>query len=158
MTANFNDAAINGVLDRVVSYCLATGRFSAVNQHEPKSAPASPLGCAVWVQSIGPVRSSGQAATTGLLLLDVRIYQPFLTEPYDYIDPNVLAAVTDLMGAFSGDFDFDQNWNVRCVDLLGMSGQVLSAQAGYVEISKGMYRVMTINLPIIINDMFAQAT
>src|SRR6185437_10624643 len=68
----------------------------------------------------------------------------------------VLAANTDLMGAFSGDFDLGGVADVREVDLLGANGTKLSAQAGYVEIDRRMYRIMTINIPIVINDAFSQ--
>lgn len=158
MTANFNDAAINQVIDKVVSYALANGRFIEVNGHEPKSAPP-PGGptCSVWAQRIRPVSSSGQAATSAVLELSVRIYISFIQQPYDQIDPQILAAVTDLMGTFSSDFNFGGVAGVRAIDLLGMEGTAMSANAGYVEIDRKMMRVMTITVPIIVNDMFTQA-
>ena len=122
MTANFNDAAINAVFDRLVSWALASGRFEQVNQHEPKNAPAG-LSCSVWVQAIRPIgKMSGVAATTGVVVLNVRIYVSFTSQPFDAIDPNMLAGTTDLMGSLSGDFDFDGIANLNCVDLLGISG------------------------------------
>jgi hypothetical protein len=157
MTSNFNDAAINSVFDKVVSYALASGRFDQVNQHEPKNAPGNGVYCSVWVQTITPYKRSGLAATTGVLLLNSRIYTSFTQQPFDMIDPNITSAVCDLMGALSGDFDFGQIANVQMVDLLGASGMKMQAQAGYVEIDKHVYRVMTLAIPIIINDMFAQA-
>lgn len=159
MSANFNDAAILAVFDRLESWCLASGRYESVNGHEPKNAPGNGLSASVWVQSIGPFpRGSGQAMTTGLLVLNVRVYVSFTSQPFDAIDPDMLSSVTDIMGALSGDLDFDGISGVRCVDLLGMSGTRLSAAAGYVELDRHMYRVMTVTVPIIINDMFAQAT
>jgi hypothetical protein len=153
---SFDDAAVNTVFDKVVSYALATGRFDAVNQHEPKSAPGTGLSCSVWMQNISPVRTSGLAATSGVVVLQARIYTSFMKQPFDMIDPEVMAAVADLMGALSGDFDFGGDVDVRNVDLLGSTGTPLSAQAGYVEIDRRMFRVMTITVPIIINDMFVQ--
>lgn len=154
--SNFNDAAINAVFDKVVSYGLGLGRFDSVNQHEPKSAPMSGITASIWVQSVRPARSSGQAMTSGVLLLNFRIYMNFVAQPFDMIDPAVTAATADIMGAFSGDFNFGGVAGVRAVDLLGMTGNALSAVAGYVEIDRKMFRVMTISIPIIINDMFAQ--
>lgn len=157
MTAQFDDAAIAVIFDKVVSYALATGRFDTVNQHEPKSTPGTGISCSVWVDSITPVRTSGLAATSGLVSLQARLYTSFNAQPYDMIDPNVLSATTDLMGALSGDFEFGQEASVREVDLLGTYGKGgLSAKAGYVEIDRHMMRVMTINIPIVINDMFLQ--
>jgi hypothetical protein len=151
---SFNDAAVATIFDKVISYCMKTGRFDSVNGHEPKSAPASGLTCAVWVQAIRPVTSSGLASTSGLVTLHARVYQNFISRPFDAIDPKVLSAVADIMKVLSGDLDL--GGEARAVDLLGMTGESLSAQAGYIDIDRKVYRVMTINVPIIINDMFDQ--
>ena len=154
---NINDAAINAIFDAVVSLALQSGRFDSVNQHEPKSAPGTGITCSIWMQQIRPVpRASGLAATTGLLILYERLYTSFLSQPYDMIDPAVTSATVDLIGRMSADFDFGEIASVRNVDLLGQTGHSLSAQAGYVEIDRRMYRIMTITIPIIVNDMFAQ--
>lgn len=156
MPAQFNDAAILEVLDRIISYAMASGRFDSVNGHEPKSAPGNGVAFAVWVQTMKPARLSGQAATSLSVLFQGRTYIPFTQQPYDMIDPQVMAATTDLMGAFSGDFDFGGVADVRYVDLLGADGTPLSAAAGYVEIDRRMFRIMTLNIPITINDAFIQ--
>lgn len=152
--ANFNDAAVMTVFDKIVSYALASGRFDNVNQHEPKNAPGHGLQCSVWMDKIVPVRTSGLNATSGLVNMYARIYTNFRQQPFDMIDPNVMAATADFMGALSADFDFGGAADVRNIDLLGMTGTPLSAQAGYVEIDRQMFRVMTITIPVIINDMF----
>jgi hypothetical protein len=155
--ANFNDEAVMTVFDKVVSYALATGRFDHVNQHEPKSAPGHGLECSVWMNTIVPTRSSGLNAVSGVVTLYARIYTNFRKQPYDMIDPEVMSAVADLIGALVGDFDFGGAVNVRAVDLLGAWTNVpLSAAAGYVEIDRQMFRVMTITIPIVINDMFTE--
>jgi len=154
-TGQFNEHAVLTIFDKVVSYALATGLFDAVNQHEPKSAPGNGITCAVWVQVIRPVRS-GLAATSGVLILEARIYTSFVQQPFDMIDPNITAATASIMMALTGDFNFGGDANVRNLDLLGSTGTPLSAQAGYVEIDRRMYRVMTITIPVIVNDMFVQ--
>ncbi len=156
MTAQFNDAAVNASFDAVVGYALASGRFDAVNQHEPKNSPGNGLTCAVWVQRIRPIKGSGLAATSGVLLLAARIYTNFKQQPYDMIDPNMTAATTDLMGALTADFELESVPDVRNIDLIGTYGQALEAQAGYIDIDRSLFRIMTIQVPIIINDMFIQ--
>lgn len=154
---NFNDAAVNTVFDKVVSYALASGRFDHVNQHEPKNAPGDGIACSVWINKIEPYRQgSGISATTGMVQLNARLYTNFRQQPYDMIDPNITSATCDLIGALTSDFNFGGDAGVRNVDLLGMTGNQLSAQAGYVEIDKQMFRVMTVVIPVIINDMFVQ--
>jgi hypothetical protein len=154
--SNFNEAAVGDVFDRIVSLALSLGRFDSVNQHEPKSAPGNGINCAVWVQAIRPARSSGLPMTSGVMDLQLRVYQSFLSQPFDSIDPAVTGAICDIMGAISGEFSFGGIDGVRDVDLLGMTGTPMSAQSGYVEIDRKMFRVMTLAIPVIINDMFAQ--
>jgi hypothetical protein len=154
---NFNDVAVNAVLDKIVSYALASGRFDAVNQHEPKNAPGNQVTFALWIQRIRPVpRGSGLSATSGILLLTGRVYQNFRSQPFDAIDPSVTAATLDLMGKLTADFGLQGVPSVRNIDLLGQYGIAMDAQAGYVEIDKSIYRVVTIQIPVIINDMFVQ--
>lgn len=156
MAAKFNDEAVNSVFDRILGYALVSGRFDAVNQHEPKSAPGNGVSSSVWVQRIRPIRSSGLNSTSGVLVLTQRIYTSFKKQPFDMIDPEVTAATTDIMGALSGAFELGGLPDVRAIDLLGTYGVALEAQAGYVEIDRTFYRVMTITIPVIINDMFVQ--
>ncbi|MET8987757.1 hypothetical protein ABZW49_20110 [Nonomuraea wenchangensis] len=77
-----------------------------------------------------------------------------LQEPADAIDPAMLAALDALMSAYSGDFDL--GGRIRNVDLLGQTGPPLSAQAGYLEQDGNTYRVFTVTLPLLINDVWDQ--
>jgi hypothetical protein len=153
---NFNDAAIAEIFDKVVSYAMTTGRFDRVNQHEPTNAPGGGVTCSIWVDVIRPVMESGLASTSGILQLNARVYQNFKSMPHDLIDPKITAAVCDIIGALSADFDFGGAANVRNIDLLGQHGVPLAARAGYIELDRQMNRVMTITIPIIINDMWTQ--
>lgn len=151
----FDQAAVNTLFDRVVSHAMELGIFETVNSHEPKSAPGSGLRAAVWVQSIGGIgRASGLSSTSGVVLLNVRIYSSFLQQPVDAIDPNLLTATTTLLGTYTGDFDLGAT--VRNIDLLGMYGTAMGAQAGYISQDGRVYRIMTISLPVVINDLWTQ--
>jgi hypothetical protein len=144
------------ILDRVVSHALAAGYFERVNQHEPKTAPGHGLHAAVWVDSVKPASGqSGLIATTALFVVNVRIYQNMIAEPQDMIDPRVMAAVDALMTAYSGDFEL--GGTVRNIDLMGLAGTPMNAQAGYIQQDGKVYRAVTITLPLIINDVWAQA-
>lgn len=149
----FDTAAVNVLVDKLVSHAMKTGLFRSVNFHEPKSAPGSGLRLAVWADSIEPLgAASGLDAASGYVTVLARVYGNMLANPEDETDPRVMAAVTTLIGAYAGDFDFGAT--VRNVDLYGMYGRKLSAQAGYVTIAGSMYRVMTVTLPVVINDMW----
>ena len=143
------------IVAALVSHAAALGKFERVNAHEPKNAPGSGLSAAVWAQSIGPQpMASGLQRTTIRVVFNVRIYQSFLSQPEDAIDPNMMRAVSALMDAYSGDFTL--GGLVRNVDLLGMQGIPLSAQAGYVNQDGKLFRVYTITVPAIVNDQFEQ--
>jgi hypothetical protein len=148
------------VFDAVQSHALATGLFARVNTAEPKSAPGTGLSCAIWVQSIRPAEgASGLAATTARMELAVRLYTNMLTSPEDMIDPNLVAASITLMESYSGDFALSVITTaptVRNVDLLGQFGTALAAEAGYLNQDGTMFRVITISLPIIVNDLWTQ--
>jgi hypothetical protein len=144
-----------GILDQIVSHALSSGWFERVNQHEPKSAPGNGLSCAVWLESIGPPRSgSGLSSTSGRLVFSVRLYTSMLADPADAIDPLLMSACDALLTAYSGDFELGAT--VRAIDLLGMSGDPLSARAGYLAQDNKLFRVLTITLPLIVNDLWAQ--
>lgn len=144
---------ILGLTDAVVSHAMASGRFETVNGHEPKSAPTvGGLTAAAWSDRVTPVRSSGLDSLSVLLTFNVRIYGSADQQPLDAIDPNMLAAVDDLCRAYSGDFTL--GGLVRQVDLLGIHGQPLDVRAGYLQQDGALYRVMTIALPVVVNDLW----
>jgi hypothetical protein len=87
-------------------------------------------------------------------VFNCRIYTSMLTEPQDAIDPIVLSAVDLLIGEYSGDFDL--GGTVRNVDLLGQFGSPLSARAGYLNQDQKLFRVMTLTIPLAINDLWAE--
>jgi hypothetical protein len=144
-----------GILDGVESHANASGWFERVNGSEPKSAPTTGgLTAAAWVDSVTPVNSSGLASTTARVLVMVRLYSP-LSEPEDAIDRNLMAAMSDLYAAYCGDFTL--GGKVRQIDIRGAHGVALSARAGYLEQDSATFRVFTISVPLIVNDLWEEA-
>lgn len=147
------------LVDALASHAMGLGLFEAVNGHQPSAPPGHGLSLAIWVQNIGAT-TSGLASTSGLVVMSLRIYSPIIQEPPDMIDPAVMDAVDQLFAAYSGDFTL--GGLVRQVDLLGQrnvnqNAGGLAAIAGYIEYDRQIYRTMTINLPLIINDLWDQA-
>lgn len=145
---------ITDITDRVVSHAMGLGLFETVNEAEPKNAPGHGLTCAVWTEHIGFIRSSGLASGSARLVFNVRIYSNINAAPDEAIDPEMLNAVDRLFAAYAADFTLDGL--VRHVDLLGAHGVPLAAQAGYWLVEGGEYRVMTIVLPLIVNDLWTE--
>lgn len=147
---------IQGIVDAVANHALTCGHFESVNGFEPKSAPAAQgLMCAVWVDDIRGVLSSGLAATSALFVMNVRLYTNMLARPPDAIDPRIVAALDALLTAYIGDLTL--GGKLRTVDVRGMEGVPLRAQAGYLNQDGKMFRVVTITLPLIVNDVWAEA-
>jgi hypothetical protein len=145
---------IAGIVDAVASHVASLGY--PTNKHEPKAAPTHGITAAVWMDGLKPdPANSGLSETTVVLTLCVRLYTPMGQQPYDQIDPQMLIAVDQLMSAYSGDFEL--GGEVRNIDLLGKSGAALSAKAGYLDMNGQLNRVVTITVPMIINDAWAQA-
>lgn len=145
-----------GILNALVSDAETTGLFDQINTHEPKSAPRKGLTMAIWLDRLLPyATASGLAATSALLIYNARLFTSMTKFPQDAIDPDMITAVDTLMTKYSGDFTLDDT--IRNVDLLGESGFALEAQAGYVEQDNKVFRVVTLQVPLIVNDAWTQA-
>lgn len=146
---------VQGLVDAMVTKCQATGRFDAVNSHEPKAAPSGRLAAAVWAQRVRPAPAlSGLAATSAVVEMNVRLYTSMLAEPQDNIDPAMVKAADVLLEDFTGDFTL--GGLILKVDLLGAAGVPLEAQAGYLTIGQTMFRVITITVPLVVADAWTQ--
>lgn len=154
--AVINDESwIDPILDAVVSDVEATGYFDKVNTHEKKRRPQTKLEAAVWIQHIQPIAlASGLASTSARLLFIIRMYKIMTANPQDMIDPLMMKAASNIMRRYHDDFDFEGH--IRNVDLLGEHGVSLSATAGYLEIDRVNFRIMDIEVPCLVNDVWAQ--
>ena len=149
--------ASQDLVDRIASHAMSLGVFDRVNQHEPKNKPGRGLTCAVWIDRIEPARGrSGLTATDARVVFNVRVYTNMLQNPQDAIDPQVMIATDLLFEAYSGDFQLGDD--SRFIDLEGMTqGHPLFGQSGYINIDNMVYRVMTITVPVIVQNAWTQA-
>lgn len=144
----------------VASHAAATGLFDQVQGSELTGAPGNGLSCGVWVNDLMPA-TSGLASTSARVELFVRLYTSAFIDPPDIIDPGLLDAVDALWADYIGHFTLDGV--LRMVDVRGAHGNPLRVQAGYLTIgaqqgtSGRTYRVMTITLPLIVNDLYTEA-
>lgn len=145
------------LVDRLASHAMSTALFDRVNAHEPKNKPGRGLTCAIWIDRIEPARGrSGLTATDARVVFNVRVYTNMLQNPQDAIDPSVMNAVDLLFEAYSGDFQLGDT--SRFIDLLSATqGHPLFAQSGYINIDNMVYRVMTITVPVIVENAWTQA-
>lgn len=140
---------------QLTSTASALGLFDNVLGHEPVSAPGSGLTYAVWLGDTVPSpQNSGLASTTARVTFNGRLYLPADTEPMDDIDIILADAVDQLIGAYSSNFTLDGT--VRNLDLLGADGDALRAQYRYLQLGSVTYRTANLNLPMIVNNVWAQ--
>jgi hypothetical protein len=145
---------IDSILNTVISHAAASGWFEQVNGGEPLSPAVPGLTAAVWVETLAPIRSSGLASASARLGLAVRLYTSAEQLPTDAIDPNMTLATDALVRAYVGDFQLGGGDDVRDIDVFGRHGPGLDARAGYLPLSGVTLRVMTISVPVIVNDLW----
>jgi hypothetical protein len=156
MTAPLTNATTTLLIEALTSHAMACGHFDRVNGHEPKNAPGNGVTCAVWVDRIRPIPArAGLSRTAVLFGVNARLYTNMMADPLDAIDPALVAATDALLAAYSGDFSLGAL--VAEIDLLGAYGEPLSALAGYQNIDGKIYRVFTINVPLVLNDVWEQS-
>lgn len=142
------------LINALTSHASTLGVFDVVQGHEPKNAPGSHLSFAVWIQDYAPA-SSGLASGSFRLTFNIRIYSSMLQEPADAIDPEMMDAVDLLLADYVGNFTL--SGLIREVDYRGIDGNPLKVEAGYVSQDGKVYRVMTIYVPMVINDLYPEA-
>ncbi|HEV7651337.1 MAG TPA: hypothetical protein VGP26_24570 [Actinophytocola sp.] len=143
-----------GITAGFESLIAALGHFETTNGGgDPESVVGNGLHCRHWPQVIEPVaEASGLGAVSVRLELKVRIYGAVQSLPRDEIDEDLLDAVDAICNAFAGGFTIDGQ--VRNVDIYGAHGLKMRGDAGYLDVQEGTCRVLTITLPMIINDVW----
>lgn len=138
------------LMNSLESHAASLGFFDQVNAFQPPDVPNTGITCGIWAQRIGPdTKGSGLNSTSGRIEMNVRVYTSAEQTPYDAIDPQVMNAISALLGAYNGNFTL--GGLARNVDVMEAS-----AQAGYIDQAGNKIRVMTIVLPITINDLWQQ--
>ncbi len=146
---------IQNILDNVASHMMSTGHFDAVIGYVSKQSPSTGISAALYVEDIQPIRSSGLSNTSIRLELEIQIYSSTYQEPYDTIDSNLVRAVDAVFTNLIGDFDLGSE--ARHVDVFGAHGGNVRVRTGYMNLDGAEYRVFQIRLPIVVDDVWAQA-
>lgn len=142
-----------GVLTAVVSAAQTLGVFSEVRDYEPRQAmPKDGVSLALWLGPVDPIKG-GLSSTSARVVIEGRLYRSVLEKPYS--DVTILNALDTFIGTLSADFTL--GGRLRGIDLLGMYGTTLSGIAGYIEQDSKVYRIIDIQVPLMINDVWTQA-
>jgi len=147
---------IDTLFNGMVSHALATGNFEAVNTHEPDSSPGNGITCNIIFDTVEPINSSGLDSTSARVVFAMALTYPLTSEPRDATEGYLVKALDALMTAYTGDFTLGDT--IRGIDCLGTYGDGLSARGAYLQVGDQHYRVIDINIPLIVNDVWAQAS
>ena len=166
VTVTAADPSVNTLDAKAMQQALAShaaklGQFdSAIGLHEPRMRPTSDLHAALWLNGITPIRASGLSTVSARVEWLFRMYTGGEQEPQDEIDVKVLTATDRLMSSLCGDLDLDDHLTdglVREIDIFGAYGTGLNATAGWAHWSDGKSRVVTITIPVVVNDVWSEA-
>ena len=146
---------INGIFNAMVSHAMSLGYFDQVNQHESKQSAFDGLTCEIWVEQVNPVRTSAINTTSVRIQFEVRLYAGSISQPYDDLDTSLIVALDALMREYTGDFTL--GGIVRHVDIFGAYGPGIQARTGYINHDGKEFRVFSVNVPLIVDDLWDQA-
>jgi hypothetical protein len=145
------------LLDALTSHVRTTTGVEGLTEYEPDAAPGgSGLSVAVFLHAIRPVRGGhGLDKTTLRVEMWARFYFPAGVKSQLKADRVISRAVDAVGTAISGDFTLAGT--VMNVDLLGQYGDGVGGTAGYTSIDGAEYRIFTLNIPLILSDMWVQS-
>jgi len=154
--SNFNSQAILSLFANLRTQAKTSGLFRQVLGHEPRSAPTGGFTYALWLGPITPVPAvSGLNASAGRVTVQARIYTPFLAKSEDEIETDMMRAVLQMVGFYSGEITVAGT--VMEIDLLGAYGVPLEVtQVGYLDMDGSYYRVADLTIPVIIDNLWTQ--
>lgn len=142
---------VTAIMNKLMSIAQATGQFRNVNGYEIRSSPANGLTLALIAGPYTPIKSSGVNNLSMRLQVDGQIWLPMHVDKPETIDPKTMGAADAYFAALAGQFTL--GGLVRCVDFHGMDGEQLSATPGYIEKDNKLYRVATLIIPLLINQV-----
>jgi hypothetical protein len=147
---------IEGLFDAVSSHIRRTVAAEGITEYEPDAAPTGQaLSMAVYMGSIRPVRGgNGLNSTTLRVEFFVKFYYPSGVKSQEKADRVITRGVDALGAVLSGDFRLGET--VMNVDLLGQYGESVGGAFGYSLIDGAEYRVFTLNVPLIVSDVWEQ--
>lgn len=156
MTPAEVSALIASIVTKLRDHAGQLGIFEHVEGHALVNPPPSGLAVGFEFGTLrGGAQFSGLSVTSAVLTWTASIYKTMQSQPADDIELVTPGAAAALINAYSGDYDL--GGMVRNIDLLGMTGQGLSADGGYLKMPDGAtFRTAVVTIPMIVNDVFEQ--
>lgn len=142
------------LLGKLQAHATDKGSFESVILHEPKSAPGAGITLAMWLDKTRPTLASGLDSVSMLVVVNLRAYLPFVSQPEDAIDAALWAAMDPVIQSYCTDFTL--NGTARAVDIFGENGQEMDAVYGYLTQDGTVFRIVELAVPVIVNDCYQE--
>ena len=140
------------ILAKLATIGKASGLFVKVDKFEPRGQPGNGVTLFLISGPMRPITSSGLNNVSVRWQIDGRVYTPLNYEPASELDAVLTAAAAKYLEALCAQFTL--GGLVRCVDVFGSDGEPLSATPGYIEQNDKVYRVITLEIPLLINQQW----
>jgi hypothetical protein len=143
----------------IQSHAQVLGEYERVILHEPLNAPPVGRTLAIWWVRTRPAGMfSGLAATSITVNFFARQYvgAPKDDGDAEIFEAGLLQSTLEFENRLSADFTL--NGSVfPGLDLLGIAGEGLVSDAGWVDHSGELYRIVDTQIPLIVDDVHVQA-
>ena len=147
---------IKNSLLKIQAYLNASGYLSSSQIGEPKSPPQAgeqPSG-SIFMQNVAIAEISLDGSTTEVHTVMVRIYKHMFSEPEEQIEFRLAELIASIVSDLLGDADLGSE--VRNISV-GQHGASISAVWGYLEVGGVNFRIVDLQIPLIV-DGSATAT
>ena len=146
---------IINIQNQVLTHCQQIGVFDNVLTEEPDSLQAGTTTASIVLDSIKPdPKTSGLAQTNAIIVFKIGIWQNSTVHPHFGVPQETMLAAETLIESLHTSLTL--NNDVMTVDLFGWSSTGLDVQTGYAPFDEGIYRIVEITVPIIVNDVWTQ--
>ena len=143
---------IGGTLDRIHTYLAESGHIrggqqigaytQSVDTSQGPVAFITMTGTTVYAMTLGG-QPMAQEVVTVTILLDA------LREPASGVEKDLALVATNIMADLLGEYDL--GGTIRNVDPAGAHGASFATRWGYIEISRKMYRMVDITIPLLVD-------
>tara|TARA_R110002020_G_scaffold120129_2_gene273691 strand:- start:4467 stop:4940 length:474 start_codon:yes stop_codon:yes gene_type:complete len=143
---------IKNTLHAVETYVQNLGLFATVQIGEPKQAVGQGLHAAIYMLSVSVIMVYVGGETRESHVVQLRVYKDMLsenTDPQNNLESELASVVSKLMENLLSDTDLESS--IMSIDAGGMDGGSMTATYGYLSLGGAMYRVVDINIPLIVN-------
>lgn len=149
--------SVDAIAAALKDHAMTLGLFETVSGHEVKNAPGLGMHCEIFFNrfELGANRS-GLSVVSTKLIFSARLRTSFLNQPEDAIEASLLKAVDGLMTSYIGGLTL--GGLIVDLDVFGMTGGTpIAGQAGYIDHGGKKFRVIDIDLPLLVDDLWTEA-